>query len=349
MEEGREEAIVPPNKFSNSIFGDFSVDSVDNYNAMAVMTRALPNLQQITIGNLGGGHKYNDGEDPDNGEDSDEEMSAITDDRIVHDIGIISNFGKLQILDINDAGLNGRYPVLFNFPFLQKLSFCQCHYLKWDLEMLAGLPLLKELECWDNCDLTGNINSLRVLKDTLEKVMIGGSHNVEGNLMDLADFPHLKILHLNEVAVTGDIRDIGENDFSSLEELDLPKGVYGGNKYEFQRISDGPDIIKAAYLFEKQRPKLLDLGMTTFHATDPPPWHAKLSEDSPDRYESAEEDDPFWRKKPPFSIRFVQAGSRIGYRWACPYYRHGCLGFIKPCEVNWLDPEPDRESIGYKE
>lgn len=39
--------------------------------------------------------------------------------------------------------------------------------------------------------------------------------------MDLADFPHLKELGLEETGVTGDIRDIGDNDFSSLE-------VYGG-------------------------------------------------------------------------------------------------------------------------
>jgi len=36
---------------------------------------------------------------------------------------------------------------------------------------------------------------------------------------------------------------------------------------------------------------------------------------------------------------FVEAGCRIGYRWQTPYFR--------PCEVNWLDPEPDRESSNY--
>ena len=40
-------------------------------------------------------------------------------------------------------------------------------------------------------------------------------------------------------------------------------------------------------------------------------------------------------------IRFVQAGPRIGYRWQTRY--HG--GY--PCEVNWLDPEPNRESSDY--
>jgi len=37
---------------------EFSVDSVVKYNAMRVMTTALPNLQQITICRLGNGHKY---------------------------------------------------------------------------------------------------------------------------------------------------------------------------------------------------------------------------------------------------------------------------------------------------
>ena len=37
---------------------DFGVNSVVKYNAMRVMTTALPNLQQITICRLGNGHKY---------------------------------------------------------------------------------------------------------------------------------------------------------------------------------------------------------------------------------------------------------------------------------------------------
>ena len=211
--------------------GDFRVNNLKKYNAMRVMTTVLPNLQQIRICYLGGEHKYGDGEDPTVEktdrllEDADEERPA---DYTAHDIGIISNFSKLRELSIFDAGLNGRYPFLFNsFPLLQKLSIIGCSYLKWDLEMLAGLPTLKELECSDSACLHSNINSLRVLKDTLEKVNIFGCENVEGNFMDLADFPHLEELYLRYTAVTGDIRDIAENDFSSLESLSLPKGVYG--------------------------------------------------------------------------------------------------------------------------
>jgi hypothetical protein len=197
--------------------------------------------------------------------------------------------------------------------------------------MLAGLPVLKELDCnYDGLPettdsyVTGNINSLRALKETLEKVSIRCCENIGGNLMDLADFQHLNKLYLLGTAVTGDIRDIGEDDFSSLEQLLLPKGVYGGRGYEFQRISDAPDLIRTLYLFYKQRPSLIDIDN----------WYGQLSRDSPDWYDAEDEDTP------PFFISFVEAGSRLGYRWdTC----HGGM----PCRVNWLDSKPERVSSGY--
>ncbi len=297
---------------------DFCVGSIDNYSAMNVVARAMPNLQQIMIGHLEWGHKYSDGEDPD------EELAAQTAHQTTHDIEIISNFRKLRILNIKNvfSRLNGRYPFLFNFPLLQKLSIKHCKYLKWDLGMLVRLPLLKELECWENSSLTGNIISLRVLKDTLEKVEITDSKLIEGNFMDLADFPHLKELNLRGSAVTGDIRGIGSNDFSLLESLSLPKRIYGAKGYEFQRITDAPDVARAVYLLKKKMPAL-----------DIKYWHGKLSEGSPDWYGS-------WDKSPLY-IRFIEAGSRIGYRWIT---WNG-----SPCEVNWLDPEPDRRSSDYGE
>jgi hypothetical protein len=308
--------IVPP--------VDFCVDSVEKYNAMTVMTEAMPNLQQITLRGFGRGHKYSDGEDP----DPDEEWwAAETADWTTHDIEIIFNFSKLCILKITGTSLNGRYSFLFNsFPLLQKLSI-DCDGLKWDLEMLAGFPRLKELHCTSE-SLTGNIKSLRVLKDTLETVDIDECDDVEGNFMDLADFPHLKVLNLEGTAVIGDIRDIGEDDFPSLKFLFLPKGVYGGRGYEMQRIVDAPDLVRAVYdLFKKQRPTL-EMRFK---------WYGALSEDSPDWYESADEDND----TPPLYVCFVEAGSRVGYRWES----EDC----KPCEVNWLDPEPDRESSDYGE
>ena len=319
--EAAKMAIVPP--------AAFWVDSDDKYNAMVAMTDALPNLQQIGIryySEDGGRRKYSDGEDPD------EEEAAETADYTSHDIEIISNFSKLRILEIVHAGLNGRYPFLFNsFPLLQKLSIHSCSYLKWDLEMLAGLPVLKELHCSWNDHVTGNIGSLRVLKDTLERVTFETrSFRVKGKLMDLADFPHLKELNLIGTAVTGDIRDIGENHFSALESLTLPRGVYGGTDSILRRISDAPDLINVVYLFKKQHPAL-----------KMPCWWACLSRNSPDWYEYIGFSEEIYTE-PPLYVRFVQAGSRIGYRWET------FCGSEGSCEVNWLDPEPDPESIEYE-
>jgi len=93
---------------------EFKVDSVISYNAMRVMSTDLPSLQHLSISRLGYYyHKYSDGEEPD------EEEAARTADCTNHDINIISNFTKLRSLEIDDAPLNGRYPVLFNFPLLR--------------------------------------------------------------------------------------------------------------------------------------------------------------------------------------------------------------------------------------
>ena len=300
---------------------DFRVGSVEKYNDMLVMATEMPNLQQITLTSLGViDHKYIDGEDT-------FDFSAVfpfnPPQQTELDLEIISNFSKLRILKIAmNAPLSGRYPFLFNsFPLLEKFTIDTCFHLKWDLEMLAGFPVLRELDCINNFMVTGDINSLRVLKDTLERVRIG--HGVTGNFMDLADFPRLKKVDLHSTAVTGDIRDIGENDFLSLEELSLPERVYGGQGYKLQRISDAPDlIIRSLYLLKQQRRalKLED-------------WYGELSEDSPDWYEQTA------NYPPPFRIGFAKAGSRFGYQWIA--------GYQNCCEVKWLDPEPERESSDY--
>jgi hypothetical protein len=328
---------------------DFCVSSVSTYNAMRVMARAIPNLQQISINSFGSTQKYVDGEDPD-----EEWAGAFSNwsNWTSHDIEIISNFRKLRILYISSIGLNGRYPAFFNFPLLQKLSINNCKYLKWDLEILSGLPVLKELDCYYNPRLTGNISSLRVLKDTLEKVQIDYCQHVEGNFMDLSDFPHLKKLYLEKTpAVTGDIRDIGENDFSLLEQLVLPKTLYGGWGYELQRISDGHDLIRTLYLIKKQHPTLQSWTRHWKISADSPDWYETaggdydiVSEDSPDWYETAEDNYDIPPFVPPFYICFVQAGPRIGYRWTTNWWRPDDG---KHCEVNWLDPQPESGSSDY--
>jgi len=302
----------------------FSVDSVNKYNAVVAMATALPNLQQLSMCDPGNLHKYSDGED------QYEYMADYMAHYTAHDINIISNFRKLRCLGIHDAPLNGRYPVLFNFPLLRELRVTTSDGLKFDLGMLSGLPLLKELKLIDNDQLVGNLGSLRVLKDTLEKVEIS-CHFIEGNFMDLADFPRLKKLNLRHTSVTGDVRDIGENDFPALESLVLPRTVCGGVGYEFQLISEVPSFMQAIYLLLQRTPTLFEkkLLRRTFH------W--RLSEHSPSWYE---DDNIYGCPQPPFSLQIIQVGSRRGWSW-CSYDDHSC-------EINWLDPEPSRESSGYK-
>ncbi len=176
-----------------------------------------------------------------------------------HDIDIISRFSKLRSLEIINPPLNGRYPALFNFPLLQKLRMIRCYQPKWDLAMLAGLPLLKELDC--NCS--------SALRDN-ENLDFFSCHLVEGHFMDLAGFPRLKELDLRSTAVRGDIRNFGEGHFPALESLSHPDTAYGGEGHTLQRISDAPDVIGTLYSIRKQRSNL--------RLND---WHADLSKDSP--------------------------------------------------------------------
>ncbi len=234
---------------------EFEVNNVKTYEAMSVMSTVFPNLQSVRImpfmnniealfNNIH--HKYNDGEDPD------EEMAAYTANFITHDIEIISAFRKLRRLEINDAPLNGRYPFLFHFPLLQKLSITSLSFtiLKWDLEVLTGLPMLKELKCVVNRCLTGNIRSLRVLKDTLEKVTLDHCPNVEGNFMALADFPQLTTLKLRETAVILDIGDLVNGDFARLEELGclgIRTSLVSGNIRNLRVIKDTLEHVTIAH------------------------------------------------------------------------------------------------------
>ena len=298
--------LVPPS--------DFVVDSVRSYNAMRVMATSLPNLQQIALYHLGEGHKYSDGEDPD------EERAAVTANYITHDINVISSFRNLLVLHINtmlrweihEAPLNGRYPVLFDFPLLRELSVTTSDYLKFDLGMVsAGCPSLKELNVIFTDNLTGDLSSLRVLKDTLEKVAIVNCREVEGDLMDLADFPRLKELNLRGTKVIGDIRDITEGDFPALGRLSLPDTVRGGMDYQFQSISDVPSFMHTIHLLLQRAPTLFRKSCLSNDFG----W--SLSVDSPDWYD--------WDRGngsglPPLRLRFIQAGSRLGWSWCTRFY-----------------------------
>ena len=305
---------------------EFHVNSIDKYNALNVMATAMPNLQQIKISYMGQGQKYNDGEDPD------EEVAARTANYTIHDIEILSNFTKLRILEVSYAPMNGRYPSLFQFSLLQKFKI-RVGTMKWDLEMLEGSPLLEELHVYSD-GVTGNINSLRALKDTLTMVSIEFSSNVNGDFMDLADFPHLKVLSLKNTAVTGNLLDIDEHHFPQLQSLSLPDQVYGVDGYKFQRIAEMTDFIHKVYHLNQKRrnPKFL-LNWT---------WH--LSEDSPDWYRS------LGYPQLPFSIELVKAGPRLGYRWFGVYVVQSDDddGPTQYCEMNWLDREPEKESSGYE-
>mmetsp|Transcript_5764 Transcript_5764/g.8514 ORF Transcript_5764/g.8514 Transcript_5764/m.8514 type:complete len:409 (+) Transcript_5764:185-1411(+) len=295
---------------------DFGVNSVVNYRAMATMTTALPNLMQLSIGGPGLFHKYIDGEDPD------EELAAETATYTPLDIDVISNFRKLRRLNIHGGyGLNGRYPTLFNFPLLEKLRISLCCNFKWELEMLSGFPLLRELNVKYNRFLRGDIGSLNVLKHTLEKVKIFDCNNVKGDFMDLADCPRLTVLNLDHTSVTGDVRDIGENDFLHLEYIVLPKTVIGGWDYQFQLISEVPSVMNAIYLWmRRNRDRELFSD-----------WRWYLSRDSPDWYDGYHD---LNCPDHPFTVDLVQARSRLGWQW-----RNEDGDF---CEINWLDPEPDR-------
>ena len=386
MRDAATKTVVP---ISNTGFDNaLRVDSLRKYNAMAAMTTALPNLQQIKIGIRDSDpynptFKYNDGEDP--------YQYPFAANRVAYDIGILSNFTRLRELSIHQAPLNGRYPTLFNFQLLQKLHIDTMYDLKFDLEMLEGLPSLEEFT-YKFGRMTGNIRSLRVLKDTLSKIDIRhcGNGNVQGNVMDLADFPklkylclvecgagvtidfeeiskdafqtletleinnchrryvhgnfmnlsdlsHLKVLNLGNTAVTGDIRDIRNDDFPSLESLELPSSVYGGCGFLFQRITDAPDVIAEVFTLIKQRPNL--------QLKD---WYARLSCDSPDWYEALGREDE-GLPVPPLTIEFVKAGPRLGWRWRGIYYLDLDLELEHPCEIHWIYLEPSKESVDYEQ
>ena len=328
--------IVPMYRGDDYLYSNLTlrVNSVKTYNCMRAMTRAIPNLLQITFFDIGYEtgtyHKYKDGEDPD------EARARWTTTYISHDIGIISSFRKLRILVLG-GGLNGKYPALFNFPLLQVLEISSSH-LKWDLDMLVGLPSLRELECRNGDKLSGNMKSLSVLKRTLKSIKFDHCNNIEGKFTDLADSPRLESLELKYCSnLTGDIRKLGSSDFPKLNKLELSKGVIGGRNYQFQRVSDVPSVVDAVYRLSRRDLSLFP-EINNYNNLN---W--KLSRDSPDWYDAVGQQRI---PPPPHKVCFVRVGTRLGWRWTSPF-RYGCA--TNSCEIQWLDPEPGRESSGYED
>ena len=331
---------------------NFHVDSVNKYRAMVAMTTALPNVQNITLNHFylpprgqylhrsgSTTDRYADGEDPVD-DQIDEEATNVT----THDVNVISRFSKLHYLKISFAQLNGRYPALFNFPLLQHLCLQPCDNLKCDLSMLAGLPSLKELVCDGGDQLTGDLGSLNVLKDNIEVVELSSCLKVTGNFIILADFPRLKRLDLSGTAVIGDIRDIGDDDFLHLDYLLLSDNIFGGQYHQFQSISEVQSFMDSVSPILRR-----------FSNRD---WVWLLSEESPDWYEGNATDwyeflgfdDVYNLPSPSFIITFVRAGPRVGWRWGNEDPEKepvdGLHEVSESCEINWLDPEPQRDSFG---
>ena len=326
--------------------GQFVVDSnsLKSYNTMRAMSTALPSsIQWIKITFQ---VQYLDSDS-----DSDFDTVLSVDEEainyLVDAIDILPNFTKLRRLEIESSRswssyscpLSGRCPALSNFPLLQTLKLsCGWHL---NLEMLSALPLLRELELSVNLTLTGNLSSLRALKGTLEKIIIGTE--IEGDFMTLADFPRLKELDLG-YGVTGDIRDIRLHDFPALESLRLPSTVHGGTRYEFQRISDVPSFMQALHFLLRRTPTLLkDYHIDSHDWIMDAGLRWSLSKDSPDWYDR----DDWWddwsgRPSPPFNLQLIRKGSRLGWSWF-GYINQDLWDYFErrdqSCEINWLDPE----------
>mmetsp|Transcript_32971 Transcript_32971/g.69390 ORF Transcript_32971/g.69390 Transcript_32971/m.69390 type:complete len:274 (+) Transcript_32971:687-1508(+) len=216
--------------------------------------------------------------------------------------------------------MNGIYPSLFNFSCLRTLSINYMQYMKWDLAMLSGTPVLEELACSYGKRLSGSVNSLRVLKETLRSIQFGGCETITGDFMDLEDFPHLECLRLDDTMVTGNVRNLRVHHFPMLRDIRLPKSVYGGMTLE--RISDAPEIMASLYCLQKRTPEL-------FREYD---W--TLSDSSPDFYQMNNVPE----KRAPFNVTFVTEGACLGWRWTSGGYYAG--GWVQHCETHWLDTEP---------
>ncbi len=272
---------------------------------MRKMAELFPNLQRIRLGSE---VLFNDGDEP--------FQRHPMEERHPHqhyraDIELLSRFTNLQELFLYRTKLNGIYPTLFNFRNLQTLEIADCYGLKWDLGMLSESPL-KKLCCMNHGpQMTGDLKSLRLFKDTLSSLSLINCTYIKGDIMNLADFPHLEVMDLMCTAVTGDVCAIGENNFPKLEMVEFP--------FSFQSIAEVPFTMEKIIRLQRER----DLFQNFFPVLD---------RDSPDSYG----DRDYAYDPPPLRVEVVNAGPRFGWRW-------------EKCEVNWVDPAPDKEDRDYEE
>ena len=235
--------------------------------------------------------------------------------------------------------MNGSYPFLFDFPKLKILNLSNIQNLRWDLGMVSGLPSLKHLVCPKNYKLTGNTNSLRMLRNTLQRLELSGCTNVEGDLMDLADFPLLEEIIMSGTKINADTSQISPKDFLSISRIILAGDRFDGKKWErkLNSIEEAAGFYLARYpILKAHGQKNTTMGIRV----------TALSKDSPDYYESTYDRSPY---APPLKAQFVEAGPRIGWRWL-NYHPESLPGNFKEiaCEINWLDPEPTPADDGYK-
>ena len=240
------------------------------------------------------------------------------------DISSIANFCRLRNLTIEHADLNGSYPYLFDFPNLRTLELVDIGRLRWDLDMLSGLPKLEKLRCI-RAPVTGNLKCLCVVRNSLIDLCLAGCSEVEGNIMDLADFPLLKEISLNKCnKVVGDITDIGPKDFQSIESAftDLPNSVYGAG--DLPSIAETPKIMQAWYTLKKRNQNIFSGRRMS------------LSLSSPEIYDN----NVHHSRDMPKCVEFVSAGPRLGWRWT-----NAVSG--GSCEPNWIDPAPNPSDVNY--
>ena len=315
-------------------YPQFHVNTSRRYNMLKVMSKVMPNLQQIHLSEFQGGvigsmsyngitgniYETSNERYLDEGEESNEDA---------YDVSIIADFRNLRSLVLNCAPLYGKYPCFFGFSYLRELSIDQGGNdsdMVWDLKMLSCMPLIEKLTLICS-KATGSISDLHFLKNTLLELVIVSSLNqsivddIDGDFMNLAEFTVLRKLDLKwATGIQGDASQIQVKDFPCMQKLDLP-GV-------LMKVDQSSDIIHLFTSFARRSPPCIA--------------SVRLSEDSSDRFErdgDKHSDSP----PPPFTLEFVHPGNRLGWRWVSQRR----LRYIRSCEINWLDEELGTDSDQY--